>query len=144
MSNIDRPNNENTAPLEGYRRGPYATYRLRMDVVWVTARKRTILRDALREALSRHLRDAAAAQDCEILHLDIRSNLCHLRLDCPPDVAPKILVHRLKQYAAEALNEAFGVVIRKAPSLWTSRYLVATEPVDEATLRAFLDAQPDR
>lgn len=144
MSKFDRPNNKESAPLTGYRRGAYATYRLRMDVAWVTARKRTILRGALREALSTHLRAAAAAQDCEILHLDIRSNLCHLRLDCPPDVAPKILVHRLKQHTAEALNEAFGTIIRKAPSLWTSRYLVATEPVDEATLRAFLDAQPDR
>ena len=144
MIKLNLPKSKLSDSLERYRRDKHATYLLRLDVAWVTARKRLILRGALREALIGHLRDAAAAQGCQVLHLDVRSNLCHLRLDCPPDVAPKILVHRLKQHTAEALNKTFEEVIRGAPSLWTSRYLVSTEPVEEEALRAFLDAQPDR
>ena len=144
MSKVDRPIKENCAILRAYRRDRYATYRLRLDVVWVTARKRLILRGALREALIGHLYEAATAQGCQVLRLVVRSNLCHLRLDCPPDIAPKILVHRLKQHSAKALNKTFGEAIRGAPSLWTSRYLISTEPFEEEALRAFRDAQPDR
>ncbi len=109
--------------------------------VWIVRRRRRVLTGSIKQRLDILIHDAVRELDCEVLNLAIEPEHVHLFINCPPDVAPSELMHRIKGRTARILRKEFPELM-KLPSMWTRAYFVSTAGnVASSTIQKYIDAQ---
>lgn len=109
--------------------------------VWVVRRRRRVLTGSIKQRLDGLIHDAARELDCKVLNLAIEPEHIHLFLNCPPNIAPSDLMHRIKGRTARILRQEFPQLM-KLPSMWTRAYFVSTAGnVASSTIAKYIDAQ---
>lgn len=87
------------------------------------------------------IHDTARELDCDVLNLAIEPEHVHLFLNCPPNIAPSDLMHRIKGRTARILRQEFPELM-KLPSMWTRAYFVSTAGnAASSTIQKYIDAQ---
>lgn len=109
--------------------------------VWIVRRRRRVLTGSIKQRLDVLIHDAARELDCDVLNLAIEPEHIHLFLNCPPNIAPSDLMHRIKGRTARMLRQEFPELM-KLPSMWTRAYFVSTAGnVASSTIQKYIDAQ---
>lgn len=109
--------------------------------VWIVRRRRRVLTGSIKLRLDVLIHDTARELDCEVLNLAIEAEHVHLFLNCPPNIAPSDLMHRIKGRSARLLRQEFPELMR-LPSMWTRAYFVSTAGnVASSTIQKYIDAQ---
>lgn len=108
---------------------------------WIVRRRKRVLTGSIKQWLDVLIHDVARDLDCEVLSLAIEPEHVHLFLNCPPDIAPAQLMHRIKGATARGLRQEFPVFL-KLPSVWTRAYFCSTAGnVSSATIQKYIDDQ---
>lgn len=109
--------------------------------VWIVRRRRRVLTGSIKQRLDILIHDTARELDCEVLNLAIEPEHVHLFINCPPNIAPSDLMHRIKGRTARMLRKEFPELM-KLPSMWTRAYFVSTAGnVASSTISMYIDAQ---
>lgn len=109
--------------------------------VWIVRRRRRVLTGSIKQRLDVLIHDATRELDCDVLNLAIEPEHIHLFINCPPNIAPSDLMHRIKGRTAIILRQGFPELM-KLPSMWTRAYFVSTAGnVASSTIQKYIDAQ---
>ncbi len=108
---------------------------------WIVRRRRRVLTGSIKHRLDILIHDAARELDGEVLSLAIEPEHVHLFINCPPNIAPSDLMHRVKGCTARFLRKEFPELM-KLPSIWTRAYFVSTAGhVASSTIQKYIEAQ---
>ncbi len=108
---------------------------------WIVRRRRRVLTGSIKQRLEVLIHDAARELDCQVLTLAIEPEHVHLLINCPPDMAPSDVMHRIKGRTARFLRKEFPELM-KLPSMWTRAYFVSTAGnVASSTIQKYIEAQ---
>ena len=108
---------------------------------WIVRRRRRVLAGSIKQRLEVLIHDVARELDCEVLTLAIEPEHVHLFINCPPDMAPSDVMHRIKGRTARFLRKEFPELM-KLPSMWTRAYFVSTAGnVASSTIQKYIEAQ---
>ena len=109
--------------------------------VWIVRRRRRVLSGSIKQRLNVLIYDIARNLEIEVLNLAIEPEHIHLIVNCPPDIAPSQIMHRIKGATARYLRKEFPSLM-KLPSMWTRAYFVSTAGnVASSTIQKYIDAQ---
>lgn len=112
------------------------------QVVWCTKFARPLLAEVLDEA-SALLRAAAVEAGAELFELVVTDAVVKFQAKVDPTQGVHRLVTHMKATSSAALRSRHPRLKSRAPSLWNSKYLVASvgEGAARDTLREFLEQQ---
>lgn len=110
---------------QSYRHRNASVSLINYHFVWISRRRRPVLKGTVERRLKQLLRESALALDCEVLALEIMLDHVHLFLNCPPNLAPDQIMFRLKGYTSRTLRQEF-LHLRRMPSMWTRAYFLST------------------
>jgi putative transposase len=114
------------------------TYR----VLWCPKYRRPLL-EGMEAEVEAELRFGVAEMKGEVLLIRVTSDLVSLQLRVDPLVGLHKTVRHLKASTWRTLRQRHPALVKRIPTLWNSRYLVATiggEPAVDEVL-AFMDEQ---
>lgn len=124
-----------------YRRKNTSVSLINYHFIWIPRRRKRVLVGGIKQRLETLIYDKAMEIDCEVLSLAIESDHVHLFINCPPDIAPHKVMHRIKGATAHALRREFPS-LNKLPSMWTRSYFVSTAGnVSSETIKRYIEAQ---
>ena len=127
-----------------YRRNKGSLTLIRYHVIWIPRRRRKVLVGDVAKRLIALLREKATEIDVQIIHLAVEPDYLHLFLDCPPHLAIRQIVFRLKGYTSRILRKEFEP-LRRMPSMWTTSYFASTAgAVSEQTIAQYINSQGTR
>lgn len=108
---------------------------------WIVRRRKRVLTGSIKQRLDVLIHDIARELDCEVLSLAIEPEHVHLFLNCPPDIGPAQVMHRIKGATARILRQEFPS-LKKLPSMWTRAYFCLTAgSVSSETIQKYIEAQ---
>ncbi|NET03217.1 MAG: IS200/IS605 family transposase [Symploca sp. SIO2B6] len=114
---------------------------LNYHFVWIVRRRRRVLTGSIKIRLEILIDDAARSIDCQVLNLAIEPEHIHLFLNCPPELAPSKIMHKIKGSTARYIRLEFPE-LKKLPSMWTRAYFVSTAGnVASSTIQQYIEAQ---
>ncbi|NEO32716.1 MAG: IS200/IS605 family transposase [Symploca sp. SIO3C6] len=124
-----------------YRRKNTSVSLINYHFVWIVRRRKRVLTGSIKTRLEILIADAARSLDCEVLKLAIEPEHIHLFLNCPPDLAPSKIMHKIKGSTARYIRLEFPE-LKKLPSMWTRAYFVSTAGnVASSTIQKYIEAQ---
>jgi len=126
---------------QDYRRKNTSVSLVNYHFVWIVRRRRRVLTGSIKQRLDVLIYDVTRELDCDVLNLAIEPEHVHLFLNCPPNIAPSDLMHRIKGRTARMLRKDFPELM-KLPSMWTRAYFISTAGnVSSSTIQRYIDAQ---
>jgi putative transposase len=126
---------------QDYRRKNTSVSLVNYHFVWIVRRRRRVLTGSIKQRLDVLIYDVTRELDCDVLNLAIEPEHVHLFLNCPPNIAPSDLMHRIKGRTARMLRKEFPELM-KLPSMWTRAYFISTAGnVSSSTIQRYIDAQ---
>ena len=115
---------------------------LNYHFVWISRRKKPVLKGAIKERLEELIREVCSKHDWEILALEVHPDHVHLFVSATPEWAPNQIIFRIKGYTARVLRKEFPDPLMKLPSMWTRSYFVSTASnVSSETIKRYIEAQ---
>jgi len=100
-----------------------------------------VLTGSIKKRLEVLIHDVARELECEVLTLAVEPEHVHLFINCPPNMAPSDVMHRIKGRTARFLSKEFPELM-KLPSMWTRAYFVSTAGnVSSSTIQKYIEAQ---
>src|SRR5215510_693237 len=90
-----------------YRHNKGSLTSIRFHVIWIPRRRRKALVGVVAKRLIAWLREKAAEIDVQIMRTDVEPDHLHLFLDCPPHLAIRQIVFRLKGDTSRILRKEF-------------------------------------
>jgi putative transposase len=101
----------------------------------------SVVPGSVKQRLEVLIHDVAKELDCEVLTLAVEPEHVHLFINCPPNMAPSDVMHRIKGRTARFLRKEFPELM-KLPSMWTRAYFVSTAGnVSSSTIQKYIEAQ---
>jgi len=127
-----------------YRHNNGSVTSIRFHVIWIPRRRRKVLVGDVAKRLIALLREKAAEIDVTIMRLAVEPDHIHLFLDCPPHLAIRQIVFRLKGYTSRILRKEFEP-LRRMPSMGTTSDFASTAgAVSEQTIAQYINSQGTR
>jgi putative transposase len=115
---------------------------LRYQLLWASRRRRRFLEGEVLQRLAELMVEAADALGVKLTRIASGGDYVIVTVEAPPELAPVVIVRRLKRHAASRLRREFPE-LRALPSIWTRQFLATTRaefPTDE--VRGFVESQP--
>jgi REP element-mobilizing transposase RayT len=117
--------------------------RLRYTFAFCTYRRGCVIEDAIGSRLQEQLSRLAAEFDADLLDIGCAADSVLIRVAAPPTIAPTDLALALKEGSERTLRAEFRQ-LRAVTALWTSGYLVTTDPrPDSDRLARFVEEERD-
>ncbi len=117
--------------------------RLRYTFAFCTYRRGCVVEDAIGSRLQEQLSRLAAEFDADLLDIGCAADSVLIRVAAPPTIAPTDLALALKEGSERTLRAEFRQ-LRAVTALWTSGYLVTTDPrPDSDRLARFVEEERD-
>ena len=96
------------------------------QVVWCPKDRRKVLRAPIEERLKQRIRDVCHEHQAELEELEVMPDHVHVLGSVDPQSGMHRLMKLVKGRSARLLRQAFPVVKRKLPTVWTTRSFVST------------------
>jgi putative transposase len=126
---------------QDYRRRNTSVSLINYHFIWIPRRRKRVLTGSIKSRLETLIHDTAREIDCEVISLAIEPDHVHLFLNCPPDIAPYQIMHRIKGATSHALRKEFPELM-KLPSMWTRSYFASTAGnVLSKTIQQYIESQ---
>ena len=112
-----------------YRRGRTCVFSLHVHLVFVTKRRRHVLKGPDIAFLRQHFEEVAALQAARLIEMNGEDNHVHLLLEYPPTVTLSKLVNALKGASSRALRKHRPQIARSyglKSHLWSPSYFAAS------------------
>ena len=117
--------------------------RLRYTFAFCTYRRGCVVEDAIGSRLQEQLSRLTAEFDADLLDIGCAADSVLIRVAAPPTIAPTDLALALKEGSERTLRAEFRQ-LRAVTALWTSGYLVTTDPrPDSDRLARFVEEERD-
>lgn len=127
---------------QDYRHNHTSISLINYHFVWIPRRRRKVLKGKIAERLQQLIYEVALELGCKVLALEIMDDHVHLFLNCPPALAPKDIMFRVKGRSARFLRKEFPDPLMKMPSMWTRSYFVSTAGnVSSETIQKYIENQ---
>jgi putative transposase len=107
------------------KRSNHAVYQTFYHFVWIPARRKKVLVNAVATRLREICEAVAKENGWTILRLAIQPDHVHLFVEATPKEAPHEIVRAFKGRSSRILRQEFPHLLR-LPSLWTHRYFCRT------------------
>ncbi|AFY91030.1 IS200/IS605 family transposase [Chroococcidiopsis thermalis] len=126
---------------QSYRRTNTTVSLINYHFIWIPRRRRKVLVDDVKKRVTELIYEKATELGCNVVSLAVEPEHIHLFLNCPPDLAPKQIMHRIKGSSSYLLRKEFPH-LKKMPSMWTTSYFVSTAGnVSSSTIEKYIAAQ---
>lgn len=126
---------------QSYRRTNTTVSLINYHFIWIPRRCRQVLVGDVKKRVTELIYEKVAELECKVVSLAVEPEHIHLFLNCPPDIAPKQIMHRVKGYSSYVLRKEFPH-LKKMPSMWTRSYFVSTAGnVSSDTIEKYIAAQ---
>jgi putative transposase len=126
---------------QAYRHKNTSVSLINYHFVWIPRRRRKVLVGAVKDRMQELIQEKARELDCVVVSLAIEPEHIHLFINCPPDICPVQIMHRVKGYSSYVLRKEFPH-LKKMPSMWTRSYFVSTAGnVSSGTIQRYIEAQ---
>ena len=79
---------------QSYRHNNTTVSLINYHFIWIPRRRRKVLTGDVKKRVSELIYEKTAELECKVVSLAIEPDHIHLFLNCPPDIAPKQIVHR--------------------------------------------------
>lgn len=109
-----------------YRHNHTSVTLINYHFVWIPRRRSKVLKQKIAERLKELIYEISAEIDCSVIAIEIMDDHVHLFLNCPPSMAPKDIMFRIKGRSARVLRQEFPDPLMKLPSMWTRSYFCCT------------------
>ena len=130
---------------QNYRHDNTSVSLVNYHFVWIPRRRRKVLKGEIAQRLQELIYEAASELNCQVLALEIMDDHVHLFLNCPPSLAPKDIMFKIKGRSARFLRKEFPDPLMKMPSMWTRSYFVSTAGnVSSPTIEQYIANQKTR
>jgi putative transposase len=123
----------------------HTKWECKYHVVWIPKYRRKELFGKLRQELGSLFKDLAQRQESQVLEGHLLSDHVHMLISIPPKYAVSQVVGFIKGKSAIQIARVF-LGRRKnfvGQHFWARGYFVSTVGIDEATLRAYIQAQEE-
>jgi putative transposase len=115
---------------------------IRYHFVWATRRRRPFLNEPILSRATELLNEAADTLGVRITEVGAGVDYLVVTTDATTDLAPAMIVSRLKRHSASGLRRQFPELAR-LPSIWTRQYLATTrDELSPERIARFVRAQP--
>jgi REP-associated tyrosine transposase len=115
---------------------------IRYHFVWVTRRRRQFLIGPILSRVVELLTEAADTLGVRVVEVGSGTDYLVVTVDSTTDLAPAMIVSRLKRHSASGLRRQFPDLAR-LPSIWTRQYLATTrDELNQDRVERFVRAQP--
>ncbi len=115
---------------------------IRYHFVWVTRRRRQFLIGPILSRVVELLTEAADTLGVRVVEVGSGTDYLVVTVDSTTDLAPAMIVSRLKRHSASGLRRQFPDLAR-LPSIWTRQYLATTrDELSQGRVERFVRAQP--
>jgi len=84
---------------------------------------------------------ACAISEIEVGSIIVKNNYVSMYVSAPPILGPQQLVRKLQKYLAARIYEKYKE-IKTVEGIWSRKYAISTEPIDQEFINAFLDSVP--
>jgi putative transposase len=88
--------------------------------------RRKVLNEPIAERLKQIIIEVCQEHQAELAQVEVLPDQVHLLVECDPQFGIHRLVRLLKSRSSRVLRQEFPVLKQKLPTLWTTRYFVAT------------------
>jgi len=123
----------------------HTKWECKYHVVWIPKYRRKELYGKLRQELGSLFKDLAQRQESQVLEGHLLPDHVHMLISIPPKYAVSQVVGFIKGKSAIQIARVF-LGRRKnfvGQHFWARGYFVSTVAIDEATLRAYIQAQEE-
>jgi len=123
----------------------HTKWECKYHVVWIPKYRRKELYGKLRQELGSLFKDFAQRQESQVLEGHLLPDHVHMLISIPPKYAVSQVVGFIKGKSAIQIARVF-LGRRKnfvGQHFWARGYFVSTVGIDEATLRAYIQAQEE-
>jgi len=123
----------------------HTKWECKYHVVWIPKYRRKELYGKLRQELGSLFKDLAQRQESQVLEGHLLPDHVHMLISIPPKYAVSQVVGFIKRKSAIQIARVF-LGRRKnfvGQHFWARGYFVSTVGIDEATLRAYIQAQEE-
>ena len=115
---------------------------IRYHFLWATRRRRPFLNGPILSRATKLLAEAAETLGVRIVEVGAGADYLVVTTDATTDLAPAMIVSRLKRHSASGLRRQFPELAR-SPSIWTRQYLATTrDELSPERVAQFVRAQP--
>lgn len=115
---------------------------IRYHLIWATRRRRPFLEGAILERTVELLAESAEAIGVSVVRVASGRDYLIVTVEALPELAPTMIVARLKRHSASALRREFRT-LQALPSIWTRQARVTTrEAYPDVRIRSFVERQP--
>jgi putative transposase len=115
---------------------------IRYHFLWATRRRRPFLNGPILSRATKLLAEAAETLGVRIVEVGAGDDYLVVTTDATTDLAPAMIVSRLKRHSASGLRRQFPELAR-SPSIWTRQYLATTrDELSQERIERFVRAQP--
>jgi len=115
---------------------------IRYHFLWATRRRRPFLNGPILSRATKLLAEAAETLGVRIVEVGAGADYLVVTTDATTDLAPAMIVSRLKRHSASGLRRQFPELAR-SPSIWTRQYLATTrDELSQERIERFVRAQP--
>ena len=115
---------------------------IRYHFLWATRRRRPFLNGPILSRATKLLAEAAETLGVRIVEVGAGADYLVVTTDATTDLAPAMIVSRLKRHSASGLRRQFPELAR-SPSIWTRQYLATTrDELSQERIERFVLAQP--
>lgn len=130
---------------QSYRHNHTSVTLINYHFVWIPRRRRKVLKGKIAERLKELIYEILDEIACRVIALEIMDDHVHLFLNCPPSMAPKDIMFRVKGRSARVLRKEFPDPLMKLPSMWTRSYFCSTAGnVSSETIERYIAEQHTR
>lgn len=130
-----------------YRRTSHTTYDNKYHIVFITKYRKKVLKDDIGFRCRDVLRQAAKADDVEILKGSIGPDHVHMLVSIPPHTAVSRVVQHMKGESSRKLQMEYPILGKQfwGQHFWQTGYFCCTTgSVTEATIKQYIEEQGKR
>jgi putative transposase len=122
--------------------GNHCAYNVNYHIVFCPKYRKPILTNDLQEDLIKIIHDIAAKYEFKIETYEIMPDYIRLFISAKPNIAPHVIVKRLKGASSNFLRKKYLYVRTKMPCLWSSSYYIGTVGnVSESVVKLYIENQ---
>lgn len=124
-----------------YRQASSLVSLINYHFVWIPKRRRKILQGRIEKKLKLLIEEKATQLSCKVIALEIMPDHVHLFLNCPPKLAPSLIIAHIKGFSSKKLREQF-ICLKHFQSLWAPSFFVSSAGnVSSETIERYIQNQ---
>ena len=120
----------------------HVAYQTQYHVVWISKRRRNILKDGIKEYLEKTIYSVIEERypDVFVVSLNIQEDHVHALIEIPPKYSVSTVVGYIKGSTSRLMRRHIEL-LRRLPSMWGTGYFVSSVGINEDIIKRYIKYQ---